>query len=226
MRRAVGHFQDMTGLPVDLELADGATVGQLRRRLAERLAVGPGSHGHVASFPDAFDHGARRLAGRTIAAVFRSGKQWKFSLYNHATGKWEESPPIADKAQAEAAATGGSSKDGDDDVVEPVAPVDVGDQQCLDRPIQLDAPTQLHLTTPADQHQLTPMSPVQPPHHDRQSNRDPHLQLATRTGGTPYGASHLAGPESKLPLSDEEKRICRTQGRRMAETARRLTQSR
>ncbi len=46
--------------------------------------------------------------------------------------------------------------------------------------------------------------------------------LHTTSGGTPYGASHLAGPESKLPLSDDEKRICRTQGRRVAETARQL----
>ena len=28
--------------------------------------------------------------------------------------------------------------------------------------------------------------------------------LHTRSGGTPYGPSHLAGKESKLPLSDEE----------------------
>jgi NAD(P)H dehydrogenase (quinone) len=47
--------------------------------------------------------------------------------------------------------------------------------------------------------------------------------LHTTSGGTPYGASHLAGPESKLPLSEEEKRICRTQGRRVAETAKQLT---
>ncbi len=46
--------------------------------------------------------------------------------------------------------------------------------------------------------------------------------LHTASGGTPYGASHLAGPESKLPLSEDEKRICRTQGRRVAETAQRL----
>jgi NAD(P)H dehydrogenase (quinone) len=46
--------------------------------------------------------------------------------------------------------------------------------------------------------------------------------LHTRSGGTPYGASHLAGPDSKLPLTDEEKRICRTQGRHLAEIARRL----
>jgi NAD(P)H dehydrogenase (quinone) len=49
--------------------------------------------------------------------------------------------------------------------------------------------------------------------------------LHTTSGGTPYGASHLAGAESKLPLSDDEKRICRTQGRRIAETARRLAPS-
>lgn len=47
--------------------------------------------------------------------------------------------------------------------------------------------------------------------------------IHTTSGGTPYGASHLAGADSKLPLSEEEKRICRTQGRRIAETAQRLT---
>ncbi|MBT3094592.1 MAG: NAD(P)H:quinone oxidoreductase [Candidatus Thiodiazotropha endolucinida] len=46
--------------------------------------------------------------------------------------------------------------------------------------------------------------------------------LHTQSGGTPYGASHLAGGDSKLPVSDEEKRICKTQGRRMAETVKRL----
>jgi len=50
--------------------------------------------------------------------------------------------------------------------------------------------------------------------------------LHTTTGGTPYGASHLAGAESRLPLSDDEKRICRTQGRRIAETTKRLTANR
>jgi len=46
--------------------------------------------------------------------------------------------------------------------------------------------------------------------------------LHTRSGGTPYGASHLAGTDSKLPLTDEEKRLCRALGRRLAETARTL----
>ena len=45
---------------------------------------------------------------------------------------------------------------------------------------------------------------------------------STTTGGTPYGASHLAGPDSKLALSEEEKRLCRALGKRLAETAKLL----
>jgi hypothetical protein len=44
---------------------------------------------------------AMAQAGKDVTQVFRSGKQWKFSLYNHATGSWEESPAIADKGEAE-----------------------------------------------------------------------------------------------------------------------------
>lgn len=43
--------------------------------------------------------------------------------------------------------------------------------------------------------------------------------LHTRSGGTPYGPSHLAGPESGLPVTDEEKRLCAALGQRLAETA-------
>ena len=46
--------------------------------------------------------------------------------------------------------------------------------------------------------------------------------LHTSTGGTPYGPSHLAGTDSKLPLSAEEKRLCQALGRRLANTAARL----
>lgn len=46
--------------------------------------------------------------------------------------------------------------------------------------------------------------------------------LHTQSGGTPYGPSHLAGTDSKLPLSDEEKNLCRALGRRLAQTATRL----
>ncbi|HUX24946.1 MAG TPA: NAD(P)H:quinone oxidoreductase [Burkholderiales bacterium] len=39
---------------------------------------------------------------------------------------------------------------------------------------------------------------------------------ATETGGTPYGASHVAGSASDRPISDEEKSLCIALGRRLA----------
>ncbi len=50
---------------------------------------------------------------------------------------------------------------------------------------------------------------------------EPLLNM-TRTGGTPYGASHLAGSDDKAPISDEERLLARALGRRVAETTRRL----
>lgn len=43
--------------------------------------------------------------------------------------------------------------------------------------------------------------------------------LRTGSGGTPYGPSHLSGGESNLPLTDEERRLCRALGKRLARTA-------
>ena len=47
--------------------------------------------------------------------------------------------------------------------------------------------------------------------------------LHTDAGGTPYGASHLAGADSRNPLTEAELRLCRALGRRLAETARQLS---
>lgn len=46
--------------------------------------------------------------------------------------------------------------------------------------------------------------------------------MHTRSGGTPYGASHHAGADNKLAVSEEEKTLCRLLGRRLAETVRAL----
>ncbi len=46
--------------------------------------------------------------------------------------------------------------------------------------------------------------------------------LNTRSGGTPYGASHLAGNDGKYPVTEEEKRLCRALGRRLAQSALKL----
>jgi NAD(P)H dehydrogenase (quinone) len=45
---------------------------------------------------------------------------------------------------------------------------------------------------------------------------------STRSGGTPYGASHLAGPRNDIAISDEEQRLCIALGRRLAGVAARL----
>jgi NAD(P)H dehydrogenase (quinone) len=45
--------------------------------------------------------------------------------------------------------------------------------------------------------------------------------LSTKTGGTPYGASHVAGM-GLTPLSKEEKEICRMLGKRVAEITKKI----
>jgi NAD(P)H dehydrogenase (quinone) len=45
---------------------------------------------------------------------------------------------------------------------------------------------------------------------------------ATRSGGTPYGASHFAGMADDLPVTDAERALCVAQGRRLAEIALKL----
>ena len=48
---------------------------------------------------------------------------------------------------------------------------------------------------------------------------------STRSGGTPYGASHVAGASNELPLSEEEKQLARALGRRVAQVASKLHQA-
>ena len=44
----------------------------------------------------------------------------------------------------------------------------------------------------------------------------------TRAGGTPYGASHVAGATGDRPFDDDERLLARALGRRVADVARRL----
>lgn len=45
----------------------------------------------------------------------------------------------------------------------------------------------------------------------------------TTTGGTPYGASHLAGAKGNNPISDDEAVLCAALGKRVATIAQKLT---
>ena len=46
---------------------------------------------------------------------------------------------------------------------------------------------------------------------------------ATQCGGTPYGASHVAGVASDQPIGETEKKLCLALGRRLAQTALKLS---
>jgi NAD(P)H dehydrogenase (quinone) len=46
---------------------------------------------------------------------------------------------------------------------------------------------------------------------------------ATRSGGTPYGASHFAGTADDAPLTEAERKLCIEQGRRLAQVALKLS---
>jgi NAD(P)H dehydrogenase (quinone) len=47
---------------------------------------------------------------------------------------------------------------------------------------------------------------------------EPEL-FTTKSGGSPYGPTHVAGTDSDLPLGEDEKRLCIALGRRLAAMA-------
>jgi NAD(P)H dehydrogenase (quinone) len=46
--------------------------------------------------------------------------------------------------------------------------------------------------------------------------------MSTTSGGSPYGLTHLAHADGRAPISPEEQRLARAQGKRLAETALKL----
>ena len=51
---------------------------------------------------------------------------------------------------------------------------------------------------------------------------EPEL-FTTQSGGTPYGASHVAGLANDQPITEAEKKLCLALGRRLAQTALKLS---
>ena len=47
--------------------------------------------------------------------------------------------------------------------------------------------------------------------------------ITTQSGGTPYGSSHVSGVRSDKPLTEEEIRLCRAQGKRLADIVTKLS---
>ncbi|AWL28023.1 NAD(P)H:quinone oxidoreductase, type IV [Acinetobacter defluvii] len=54
------------------------------------------------------------------------------------------------------------------------------------------------------------------------TNAEPALSN-TKSGGTPYGASHVSGPRHDLGLSQDEKVLCEIQGKRLGEIVKKLS---
>ena len=83
---------------------------------------------------------------------------------------------------------------------------------------------QSHVKEHAELHLLlSMMTPLL--HHGMLIVGIPFTQAAlnrTTTGGTPYGASHVAGVSGENPLSEDERILARALGRRVAETCARL----
>jgi len=46
--------------------------------------------------------------------------------------------------------------------------------------------------------------------------------VTTKSGGTPYGASHVAGTASDQPVTEEERKLCAALGKRLAEISLKL----
>lgn len=63
-------------------------------------------------------------------------------------------------------------------------------------------------------------------HHGMLITGIPYTQgrlMTTSGGGTPYGASHVAGMDNNTALSEDERQLARALGERLAQTARRLS---
>ena len=77
-----------------LKLRKGADEGG-----ADQAADGAFAHAGVPTGLSKMD--AMAQAAKDVSKVFKMGRHYRFSVYNHATERWEESPAIGDKAQAE-----------------------------------------------------------------------------------------------------------------------------
>ena len=54
------------------------------------------------------------------------------------------------------------------------------------------------------------------------TNAEPALSN-TKTGGTPYGATHVSGPRHDQSLSQDEKTLCQAQGKRLGDVVKKLS---
>lgn len=95
----------------DIELLELSEQGETRDHV---LHIGEGAAPSSGNLPDlGFRHQglpggldkmqAMAQAGKDVSGVFKMGRQYRFSVYNHASGEWEQSPAFPAKESAEQA---------------------------------------------------------------------------------------------------------------------------
>lgn len=86
------RFRDEPVQPTDVQ----ATAGSEPKRVVEPDGAEP------AAAPSGMNKmEAMAQAGQDVSQVFKVGKAYRFSVYDHATASWQESPSFATEAEAE-----------------------------------------------------------------------------------------------------------------------------
>ena len=93
----------------DIDSIELSPAGETRDHKIHQLAADaqPADHpsatsiGHTGAPRGLSRMDALAQAAKDVSKVFKMGRQYRFSVYNHATGQWEESPAIAEKEKAE-----------------------------------------------------------------------------------------------------------------------------
>jgi hypothetical protein len=94
-------------------LRDAAPPGErcsgTRRRAGTSQSAPPEPRraARSAGLPTGQPHAGHGPGGHDVTKVFKVGKAWRFSVYDHASGTWQDSPLIATEQGGGAAAPGG-----------------------------------------------------------------------------------------------------------------------
>lgn len=90
----------------DIDRVELSAAGEIQDHRIYLSATGTSDIGPVTPPTAGLPQGLNKMqamaqAGKDISKVFKMGRHYRFSMYNHATAQWIESPAIGNKEQAE-----------------------------------------------------------------------------------------------------------------------------
>jgi len=91
---------EIESIEPDIQGEPSNTLFQFRDTAAPQ-AEPPSTQPHVQPARPADRIAALSLASQQVSKVFRAGRHWKFSVFDPATDRWEESPAIGSQQEAE-----------------------------------------------------------------------------------------------------------------------------